>query len=107
MNNLSVDLPKISQKIYKEWTAKTRLVRSCSNEYEGEFDLKNLEIDIPVFGHLTKPHYPRVLILRIRLVSARGRPAHSIPPDEDFLPRTRRATVQLRNIAKRFIKLGD
>ena len=53
MNNLSVDLPKISQKIYKEWTAKTRLVKSCSNEYEGEFDLKNLEIDIPVFGHLS------------------------------------------------------
>lgn len=52
-NNLNVDLPKISQKIFKEWTAKTRLVQSCSNEYEGEFDLKNLEIDIPVYGHLS------------------------------------------------------
>lgn len=53
MNNLQVDLPKISQKIFKEWTAKTRLVQSCSNEFEGEFDLDNLEIDIPVYGHLT------------------------------------------------------
>ncbi len=53
MNNLQVDLPKISQKIFKEWTAKTRLVQSCSNEFEGEFDLENLEIDIPVYGHLT------------------------------------------------------
>lgn len=52
-NTLGVDLPKISHKIYKEWTAKTVLVKSCSNEFEGEFDLENLEIDIPVFGHLT------------------------------------------------------
>lgn len=52
-NNLNVDLPKISQKIYKEWLAETRLVKSCSNEYEGEFDLENLEIDIPVYGHLS------------------------------------------------------
>lgn len=52
-NNLNVDLPKISQKIFKEWTAKAHLVKSCSNEYEGEFDLKNLEIDIPVYGHLS------------------------------------------------------
>lgn len=52
-NNLFVDLPQISQKIYKEWTAETRLVRSCSNEFEGEFDLTKLEIDIPVFGHLS------------------------------------------------------
>lgn len=52
-NTLNVNLPKISQKIYQEWTAKTRLVKSCSNEFEGEFDLTNLEIDIPVFGHLS------------------------------------------------------
>ena len=53
-NNLNVDLPKnFSKKYSKEWTAKTRLVQSCSNEYEGEFDLKNLEIDIPVYGHLS------------------------------------------------------
>lgn len=52
-NTLNVNLPKISQKIYQEWTAKTRLVKSCSNEFEGEFDLTNLEIDIPVYGHLS------------------------------------------------------
>lgn len=52
-NTLNVNLPKISQKIYQEWTAKTRLVKSCSNEFEGEFDLTKLEIDIPVFGHLS------------------------------------------------------
>ena len=52
-NTLNVDLPKISHKIYKEWTAKTHLVKSCSNEFEGEFDLENLEIDIPVFGHIS------------------------------------------------------
>ena len=28
-------------------------MKSCSNEFEGEFDLTNLEIDIPVFGHLS------------------------------------------------------
>ena len=44
-NTLNVNLPKISQKIYQEWTAKTRLVKSCSNEFEGEFDLTNLEIE--------------------------------------------------------------
>ena len=43
-NTLNVNLPKISQKIYQEWTAKTRLVKSCSNEFEGEFDLTNLEM---------------------------------------------------------------
>lgn len=52
-NTLNVNLPKISQKIYQEWTAKTRLVKSCSNEFEGEFDLTKLEIDIPVLGHLS------------------------------------------------------
>lgn len=52
-NTLNTELPKLSQKIYKEWLEKTRLVKSCSNEYEGEFDLENLEIDIPVFGHIS------------------------------------------------------
>lgn len=53
MNTLLNDLPKISQKIYKEWTAKTVLVKSCSNEFEGEFDLANRQIDIPVYGHFS------------------------------------------------------
>lgn len=52
-NTLMVDLPKISHKIYKEWTAKTVLVKSCSNEFDGEFDLENLELDIPVYGHIS------------------------------------------------------
>ena len=52
-NTMNVDLPKISQKVFKEWTAKTVLVRSCSGEYEGEFDLEHLELDIPVYGHLS------------------------------------------------------
>ena len=47
-NTMNVDLPKISQKVFKEWTAKTVLVRSCSGEYEGEFDLEHLELDIQI-----------------------------------------------------------
>ena len=52
-NTLAIKLPEISQRIYKEWTAKTVLVKSCSHEYEGEFDLQHKELDIPVYGHLT------------------------------------------------------
>lgn len=52
-NTLNVKLPQLSQNIYKDWTAKTVLVKSCDNAFEGEFDLKNLEIDIPVYGHIS------------------------------------------------------
>ena len=52
-NTSRIDLPVISQKIYKEWSAKTVLVKSCSNEYEGEFSIEKKEIDIPVYGHIS------------------------------------------------------
>ena len=55
-NTLLQQLPVLSQKVYKEWFADTKLVKSCSTEFEGEFDTDKLEIDIPVFGHLPFLH---------------------------------------------------
>ena len=52
-NTLLQQLPVLSQKVYKEWFADTKLVKSCSTEFEGEFDTEKLEIDIPVFGHIS------------------------------------------------------
>lgn len=52
-NTLMNNLPALSQTIYKEWISKTVLVQSCSDEFEGEFALDKLEIDIPVYGHIS------------------------------------------------------
>ena len=51
-NTANVRLPMLSQKIYKEWLAETVLVQSCDNSFEGEFDIANREIDIPVYHDL-------------------------------------------------------
>ena len=42
-NTLLQQLPVLSQKVYKEWFADTKLVKSCSTEFEGEFDTDKLE----------------------------------------------------------------
>lgn len=47
-NTLQAQLVGLSQRIYKEWIAKTVLVQSCDRSFEGEFDLERNEIDIPV-----------------------------------------------------------
>lgn len=52
-NTANVRLPMLSQKIYKEWLAETILVQSCDNSFEGEFDIANREIDIPVYHDLS------------------------------------------------------
>lgn len=52
-NTEFIKLPALSNRIYKEWLSKTVLVQSCDNEFEGEFDLDKLEIDIPVYHDVT------------------------------------------------------
>lgn len=52
-NTLNIALPLLSQKVYKEWYAKTVLVQSCDNSYENEFDLDKRELDIPVYHDLS------------------------------------------------------
>lgn len=49
---LNTDLQKkvlVSQKLYKEWLAKTVLVNDCDHEYEGELDLNTREIKIKIY----------------------------------------------------------
>lgn len=52
-NTLQAQLVGLSQRIYKEWIAKTVLVQSCDRSFEGEFDLEKNEIDIPVYHDLS------------------------------------------------------
>jgi hypothetical protein len=52
-NTINADLVKLSRRIYKEWYAKTVLVQSCDNSYEGELNLQTRELDIPVYHDLS------------------------------------------------------
>jgi hypothetical protein len=52
-NTQFAKLPALSNKIYKEWLPKTVLVQSCDDAFEGEFDLENREIDIPVYHDIS------------------------------------------------------
>ena len=52
-NTLQAQLVGLSQRIYKEWIAKTVLVQSCDRSFEGEFNLERNEIDIPVYHDLS------------------------------------------------------
>lgn len=53
MNTINAQMVKVSRHVYKEWYAKTVLVQSCSNEFEGELNLETREIDIPVYHDLS------------------------------------------------------
>lgn len=59
MNTTFADLAKISDKVYQEWYNKTVLVKSCSNEYEGEFSVEKREVDIPIYQDLSV-HYTTI-----------------------------------------------
>jgi hypothetical protein len=48
-----LQLPALSNQIYKEWYPMTVLVQSCDNAYEGELNLETRELDIPIYHDLT------------------------------------------------------
>ena len=53
MNTSNAKLVGLSRMVYKEWYRKTVLVQSCDNAFEGELNLEQREIDIPVYYDLS------------------------------------------------------